>query len=1105
MNLLRLQFMSYLRILLLLVALTSFTGRASHVMGGDISWWCQGGDYVFQLVFYRDCNGTDVNTVSENLRVWNHPTESQITLNYISRTDISPLCTQVAGGPAPLDCGVGAQGGNGTGAIEKVVYQSAPITLGGTPPPEGWIFTYENFSRSGTIVNLQNASTYGITLKATIYDAPNSTGGCVDNSPLFLQDPYFVSCVGDPYEYNMNAVDPDLDSLVISFGQPMDHYSINGPYDPPNNPVPIPYETGFSVNSPTPGPSMNAGNIPAALDPSSGNLTFLSNNTGSYAVKVVAQEYRYGVLIGEVEREIQLIILACAGNNNAPVIAGPFGGLFKTTINAGDPISFNLTSTDVELLQDGSPQSNIITPTGLMFGSPYTNNTGCLITPCATLSSNPPITGNQGATVTFDWQTSCDHLVNPYGYSLDMVPYHFVFKVQDDYCQVPKVSYATITINVVNPGVIQAPPIDCIQADAANNITINWTPVTDPFGTFVEYEVHSVQGGLLGTVPAIGTGSLTIPGAATSVSDYFLAVVSGCNGNTTRYSDTISNIFLAVSNPSNGTAILQWNDPIQPALSSMGSYYQIYREYPTNVWTLIDSVPYGTTNFLDTIDICSAFLNYQIVLPNTPCNFTSNIDGDNFEDMMTPDIPIITNVTIDTLTNQVIINWNENGQDDTYGYVIYSVSGGVPVEIDTVWGISNTTYTYSTSTDSGPLSYTVAAFDSCWTTNVPPTYQTSAKAETHTTNYLTSSVNICDRTVTLDWTGYIGWTSVEEYRVYGYKSGGSWSMFGTSTTTSLTVPVDAASDYCFVVEAISPDSVSSFSNISCIYVAIPGQPEYNYLQVATVSSDKVVLRYMVDNSVSIPKVIIQRKIDGDVFENLDTVAISTGSFTYVDSNELIVDELSYVYRVQIVDSCNHPGAYSNEAQTILLKVISDDVMRINQLNWNPYHEFNGSITAYNVYRGINGVFNPTPIDVLPNFSYSYEDDVNSVVSTGKICYKVEAVESMNIYSISERSMSNIACAVLEPLIYIPNAFMPEGINKVFKPVITDFDPADYQFTIFSRWGEVMFRTDDYSEGWTGVIQGTNKMAANDTYLFMLEVHDGNGVEIIRRGHVSLIN
>jgi gliding motility-associated-like protein len=1036
--------------------------------------------------------------------VWNHPTISQIPLQFVSRTDVSPLCTEVSGGPNQLTCGTGAFGGSGLGAIEKVVYRSVPTTLTGTPPAEGWIFTYQNFSRNGALTNLQNPTSYGITLASKMFAIPNSTGGCVDNSPQFLQEPYFVSCVGDAYEYNMNAVDADLDSLAISFGHPMDHYQTN-PYNPPINPAPIPYETGFGPNTPTPGPGFNAGNVDAQLDANSGNLTFLSNNTGNFAIKTVTQSFRQGVLIAEVEREMQLIVQSCSGANNAPVIAGPFGGLFETTVNAGDLVNFNLSSTDVELLQDGSPQNNHLSVTGLLFGPNPTLPVGCAIAPCPTVDQVPLITMSQGVNTTFNWQTTCDHLVNPYGYIADVIPYHFVFKVQDDYCPIPKVKYATITVNVVNPNVIPATQINCIQTAPNGDVTLNWDPVVDPGASFSEYQIHSDQSGLIASIPTIGTSSFTY--AAPGQDEHFsIAVASACFGNTLRYADSVSNIHLDLNNPLNGTAVLQWNQPTPTPLPGMNNYYHIYREYPVGNWTLYDSVPFAVTNYIDTITICSTDLGYQIVLPNSPCDYTSNIVTDLFEDMITPDIPTINHVSIDTSLNAVQLSWNQNYQPDTYGYVIYTLdANGFVVPIDTVWGISNTTYTHFTNVDLEALTYTVAAFDSCETSTVPPTFQTSAKALLNTSMFLNSNLNICAKQVTLDWSAYIGWPGIDHYEVYGRKQGETWSNFGSTTNTSFVVDVDEATTYCFVVEGFSSNGNTAFSNKTCIYIAVPGQPAYNYLQVATVDMEAVRLTHYVDVSVNIAEISIQREESNGNFIEIARVPVTGGTISYVDTDVDVQDE-SYTYRVQVIDSCFSFGEISNEARTILLRTQMDDVAKIMHLSWNPYHEFDGAILGYNVYRGVNGIFSGPPIATVPNGQYFYEDDVNDVISTGRICYKVEAIEAINTYGFSELSMSNEACNVLPPLIYIPNTFTPDGneINNIFIPVISDFDPSDYEFVVFNRWGQPMFRTTDPQVGWDGMVNETGQMAATGTYLYMVILTDGNGLEIIKRGHVNLL-
>ncbi len=1088
-------------LLILLLMFTSFWSNATHVVGGELTWKCQGGDYVFELVVYRDCNGSVVSTSNVTVDVWNHPTITNLSLAYVSSSDLSPTCTPVAGGPGQLACGTGANAGNGIGAIEKAIYRSAPITIGGTPPPEGWIFTYQNFARSGAITNLTSPSTKGITLIAKMFAVPNSPSGCVDNSPQFLQEPYFVSCVGDNYQYNMNAVDPDLDSLYISFGVPFDHFP-GQTYVDGVTPAPLVFEPGFSFNSPTPSPAMSPGSIASTINPSNGTIQALSNSIGNYNIKITAQSFRNNVLIAEVSREIQLIVSNCSGANNAPAIAGPFGGLFETTVNAGQLVNFNLASTDVELLQDGSPQNNILSASGLMFGTNYTSNSGCAVAPCATLDQTPLITMSQGVNTTFNWQTDCDHLVTPSGFVASSVPYHFVFKIQDDYCQIPKVSYATITINVVNPGVIEAPAIDCIQTGpTTGNVTINWTPVNDPQGTFSEYQIHSTQGGLLANINTIGTNTATVPLSGSS-NDYFIAIASGCNGNTLRYSDTIKNIYLNVLNPADGTAFLQWNSPgITP--NSPNSYYHIYREYPTGTWTLYDSVPYGTHTFIDTITICDVFLNYQIVLPHQPCDFTSNIAGNQFEDMIAPSIPVIDNVTIDTLTNAVTITWNQNNHLDTYGYIVYiqNASGAV-VELNQQLGMTDTTYTYFPDLTQGPLTYSVAAFDSCFTNSNPPTYHTSAKGELHSTAFLSNQLDICAKQVTLNWTEYVGWNGIDHYEILAKTTTTGWTSYGNTNGTSYTIDVIDGETYTFVIQAISTNGQQSFSNTKTVIVTTPQLPAFHYLQVATVNGDQIDLTHYIDASANVSKLSIQKKINGS-FTEIDQVDITGNTINYTDS-DVEVNDYSYTYRVQYIDSCGRMGAISNEARTILLKAENDQLLKLNYVTWSPYGDFNGAINSYVIYRGVDGVFNGIPFASYPDAIYSFTDDVNAISTKGQICYVVEAVEALNVYGFSEVSRSNTQCITLSPIIYIPNSFTPEGMNPIFKPVLSDFNDDQYDFTIFDRWGKVIFKTNDYTKGWDGRITLSGQMANTGTYLYMIVLHDGSGKEYISRGHVNLL-
>lgn len=58
------------------------------------------------------------------------------------------------------------------------------------------------------------------------------------------------------------------------------------------------------------------------------------------------------------------------------------------------------------------------------------------------------------------------------------------------------------------------------------------------------------------------------------------------------------------------------------------------------------------------------------------------------------------------------------------------------------------------------------------------------------------------------------------------------------------------------------------------------------------------------------------------------------------------------------------------------------------------------------------------------------------------------------------------------LLYIPNTFTPnyDQTNDLFKPILSLL-AREYEFTIYKRWGEQIFKTNDYKDGWDGIYNG----------------------------------
>lgn len=89
-------------------------------------------------------------------------------------------------------------------------------------------------------------------------------------------------------------------------------------------------------------------------------------------------------------------------------------------------------------------------------------------------------------------------------------------------------------------------------------------------------------------------------------------------------------------------------------------------------------------------------------------------------------------------------------------------------------------------------------------------------------------------------------------------------------------------------------------------------------------------------------------------------------------------------------------------------------------------------------------------------------------------------------------------------VYIPNAFTPDGgkTNNTFT-VVSDCNFEAYAFTIYDRWGELIFESFDINEVWDGRFKG--KAVQDGVYTWKLTYIDAiNAVPTTRVGHVVLI-
>lgn len=647
---------------------------------------------------------------------------------------------------------------------------------------------------------------------------------------------------------------------------------------------------------------------------------------------------------------------------------------------------------------------------------------------------------------------------------------------------------------------ILPPPVwECIQT-IGNDVVLNWEVVPDPGNNFIQYEVHSVEDGLIAVIPNINVTSYTHVGI-TVVKNYFIVVVDNISGATN--STTLQNLRLTFSNPGNGLAILNWNNTGYPLPAPPSKPIQINREFPVGVWTIQDSVIRTATQYKDTIDICSAFLSYQISFPGNTCDFISNTIGDIFEDKITPNMPVVSNVSIDSLTGLVNLNWNVNQQPDTYGYIVYlKDAAGNVVEIDTVWGLNNTTYAYLENTTTGPLTYSIAAFDSCFTTTIPPTYQTSAKADVHTTIFLDGHFEPCGSVAVLDWTPYEGWDQVDHYEVYLNGPLGGWNNVVSLNAYQHSELVLTTGVYQFLIKAVHLDGRISFSNKIILNVTSKAPPSINYILSASVIDQHVFIRHLVDTAGNVASIAFERMRKDGTFYEIGRQDVFLPITTIWDENAN-VEEVN-IYRAIIIDSCGLQTTISDTVHTTVLDVIGDSITFINSVSWTPYIGYDGLVQRYDLYRIIDGIVSPSAIATLGPNTYTFQDNVEMEFVRSKLCYYVVAVENTNSYGFAEQANSNLKCSEFTPSVYIPNSFTPGGLNPIFKPQYSYMKLPKFQMRIFNRWGEEIYQSEDPLEGWNGKLSDHYTDAPDGNYIYTIRFYGIDDKEMVFNGHLNLL-
>jgi gliding motility-associated-like protein len=512
------------------------------------------------------------------------------------------------------------------------------------PGSDTYTMFFEDPNRNGGVVNIPNSINVPFYVQTTLIINP-FTG--FNSSPILLNPPIDDACVGKLFVHNPGAFDAEGDSLSYKLVECRGEDGLLIPgYTLPQS------ANGFTIDAFT-------GDVvwdnPLAL--------------GEYNIAILIEEWRGGVLVGSIVRDMQILVLDC--DNNPPVVTVQK----QLCVEANTLLVLPFTITD--------PENDIVNFSAT--GGPFLQNPAPQVL--------APVTVPTPYADTLRWTPGCTQVRKQ--------PYLISFKAQDNANPISLTYIESIQITVVGPA-----PQNLTVNPVGNTMQVSWEQ--HQCSNVVGYKIYR-RNGFFGYVPGLcETGVPAYTGysliaTTNSIADTF--IVDNNNGSGLNHGSdycymvvavfpdgaesyasdevcaelvkdvpVLTNASVTATDAATGTVYVAWSRPTQiNTQAAPGPYvYQIYRSLGNTLQSpvLIDS----TLSLNDTI-YTDAGLNTVQNSYSYRIDLVNNTPGNRFV-IGSATFGSTVYLSIVAADNACLLSWNFNVPWQNTLYEVYRKAPG---------------------------------------------------------------------------------------------------------------------------------------------------------------------------------------------------------------------------------------------------------------------------------------------------------------------------------------------------------------------------------------------------------------------------------------------
>lgn len=421
--------------------------------------------------------------------------------------------------------------------------------------------------------------------------------------------------------------------------------------------------------------------------------------------------------------------------------------------------------------------------------------------------------------------------------------------------------------------------------------------------------------------------------------------------------------------------------------------------------------------------------------------------------------------------------------------VIYEGIEGIDTKLYIAKGNGDFIFTNKSGQTGGPQSATVPLLDAktvyrfqLWSTDVCGNIVKSP---------IVSSIAIkqgglsLDEIIALEWENEPNTDGLVQYQL---KRNGSVIFSTADKRTYEDTDVKCGNTYEYEIVAIIENDVRSYSAPISLEPKTAA-PEDITNATVTVKDDNTIgtkVELSGEGLTSAYNLIVERALLGS--SNFEEVSPPDNQSLQWDDINVSTSQNSYCYRFQYENACKMKSpSFSVPVCSILLTANTPDIV------WTRAEPFISNTESYILQQvDENGnLISETPKGLATNHTLD-------LASQSEYAYRIEAKSWGGNFT----SLSNLLNFKSEAILLVPDAFTPNGdaYNERFE--VKAYFVKSFSMSIFSRWGEVIYHSDDMAEGWDGNFK-TGK-APGGYYLYKIEATNASGQTVVKNGSFLLI-